>query len=281
MSNIDDSNRGRRDGRGSEILRPIAIETGISKYAEGSALVATGDTRVLVTASVEGRVPGFLAGSGRGWLTAEYSMLPRATATRTSREVTKGRPSGRTAEIQRLIGRSLRAAVDLKLLGERTLTVDCDVLQADAGTRTAAITGGWVAAVQALARLFLMGDLTAWPLVSQVAAVSVGLVGGRPLLDLDYEEDQVAEVDLNVVATTDGRFVEVQGTGERRSFAREELDRLLDLALAGIVDLGRHQRAAVAESLAAVEERQARGPRAPAKPRDERELWGAPPRREK
>jgi ribonuclease PH len=266
----------RADGRGFDELRPVALELDVSKFAEGSALVATGDTRVLVTASVENRVPGFLAGTGRGWLTAEYAMLPRATSTRSPREVTKGRPSGRTAEIQRLVGRSLRAAIDLEQLGERTLTIDCDVLQADAGTRTAAITGGWVAATAALARLYVAGDLPGWPVVAQVAAVSVGLVGGRPALDLDYPEDQGAEVDCNVVATVDGRLVEVQGTGERRSFARVELDRLLDLAFAGIAELGRRQTAALGDRLAAVEELRARGGRRPAPPRSEKGVWGPP-----
>jgi ribonuclease PH len=234
---------------------------------------------VLVTASVEARVPGFLVGSGRGWLTAEYSMLPRATSTRSQREVAQGRPSGRTAEIQRLIGRGLRAAIDLGALGERTLTLDCDVLQADAGTRTAAVTGGWVATVLALSKLYLAGDLAAWPVVAQVAAVSAGVVGGRALLDFDAAEDQAAEVDVNVVGTVDGRLVEVQGTGERRVFARGELDRVLDLALAGIATLGAAQRAALGDRLAAVEEvRQRGGRRAPAAPKNERELWG-PPRR--
>jgi ribonuclease PH len=269
--------RPRALGRARDALRPISIEIEVSKWAEGSALVATGDTRVLVTASVEGRVPAFLAGSGRGWLTAEYSMLPRATATRSAREVAQGRPSGRTAEIQRLIGRGLRAAVDLTALGERTLTLDCDVLQADAGTRTAAITGGWVATVAALTKLFLAGDLARWPVIAQVAAVSAGLVGGAALLDLDYEEDQAADVDVNVVATTDGRLVEVQGTGERRLYTRAELDAVLDLALAGIAELGRAQREVLAEQLAAVEELAARGRRAGgAPPRSERGLWGPP-----
>jgi len=267
----------RRDGgRGAGELRPVSIELDVSKFAEGSALVSTGDTRVLVTASVENRVPPFLSGSGKGWLTAEYSMLPRATATRTQREVTKGRPSGRTAEIQRLIGRGLRAGIDLDQLGERTLTLDCDVLQADAGTRTASITGGWVAAVAALARLFVAGDLASWPVVAQIAAVSVGIVGGEPCLDLDYPEDQSADVDCNVVAAVDGRIVEVQGTGERRSFSRAELDRLLDLAVAGIGELGRHQRLALAERLEEVEELVRRGPRRPAPPRSERGVWGPP-----
>jgi ribonuclease PH len=274
---MNDTPLRRAAHRAEDALRPVSIETGVSKYAEGSVLVATGDTRVLVTASVEARVPGFLVGSGRGWLTAEYSMLPRATATRSPREVTRGRPSGRSSEIQRLVGRSLRAALDFGALGERTLTIDCDVLQADAGTRTASITGGWVAAAQALARLYLAGDLPAWPLADQIAAVSVGLVDGRPVLDLDYEEDQGAEVDFNVVATIGGAFVEVQGTGERRSYSRAELDRLLDLALAGIAELGRHQSLALAGELAAVAERRERGGR-PAPPRDERGLWGPPER---
>ncbi len=266
----------RVGGRTAAALRLFAITIDVAKFAEGSARVAAGDTLVHVTASVEGRVPGFLAGSGRGWLTAEYAMLPRATATRNTREVTQGRPSGRTAEIQRLIGRALRAAVDLEALGERTLTLDCDVLQADAGTRTAAITGAWVATVLALAKLYLEGDLATWPVVDQVAAVSVGIVGGVPLLDLDYLEDQDAEVDMNVVATVGGRLIEIQGTGERRSFERAELDRLVDLALAGIAELGRHQQAAVAERLALVEEVAARGRRRPAAPKDERRLWGGP-----
>jgi len=266
----------RSGGREASELRPAAMEIDVSKFAEGSVLVSTGDTRVLVTASVENRVPGFLVGSGKGWLTAEYSMLPRATSTRTQREVSQGRPSGRTAEIQRLIGRGLRAAIDLGRLGERTLTLDCDVLQADAGTRTAAVTGGWVAAVLALSKIYLAGDLAAWPVVAQVAAVSVGLVDGTALLDLDYPEDQAAEVDLNVVATVDGRLIEVQGTGERRSFARGELDVMLDLALVGVEKLGRTQSEAVAARLAAVEEVRARGVRQPAPPRSEKGLWGPP-----
>lgn len=268
----------RSGDRAADALRPTTIETGVSRFAEGSALVATGETRVHVTASVENRVPGFLVGSGRGWLTAEYSMLPRATLTRSPREVTRGRPSGRTSEIQRLIGRSLRAAVDLEKLGERTLTIDCDVLEADAGTRTASVTGGWVATVDALARLYLAGDLPLWPVRAQVAAVSVGLVDGAPLLDLDYPEDQRADVDLNLVATVDGRVVEIQGTAEGRSFARDELDRLIDLALAGIGRLGEAQRAALADRLAEVEALRAKGGtrRQTAAPRSERDVWGAP-----
>jgi ribonuclease PH len=262
----------RVDGRAANALRPVTIEIDPLKFAEGSVLISAGDTRVLVAASVERRVPGFLAGTGKGWLTAEYAMLPRATMTRTAREVSQGRPSGRTAEIQRLIGRSLRAAVDLSLLGERTLIIDCDVLQADAGTRTAAITGAWVAAVGALARIFVAGDMPTWPVVSQVAAVSVGLLGGTPLLDLDFREDQKAEVDMNVVATADGKLVEVQGTGEQRSFERSELEALLDLAQAGIADLAALQVRALGDQLKMVEELRGRK-RGSAPARSERGLY--------
>lgn len=265
----------RVDGRPAGELRPLRFELDPLKYAEGSVLVRAGDTHVLVAASVENRVPGFLSGKGSGWITAEYSMLPRATATRNAREVEKGRPSGRTAEIQRLIGRSLRAAFDLAALGEKTLVLDCDVLQADAGTRTASVTGAWVAATAALAKLFLAGDLAAWPGFAQVAAVSVGILDGTPLLDLDFREDQRAEVDMNVVATADGRVVEIQGTGEQRSFARAELDALVDLALAGIADIATAQRAALGDRLAAVEELGGRK-RSAAPPRSERDLWGSP-----
>ncbi|HVT60156.1 MAG TPA: ribonuclease PH [Thermoanaerobaculia bacterium] len=266
----------RPGGRADDALRPFRIETGVQKFAEGSALVELGDTRVLVAASVEGRVPSFLKESGRGWLTAEYSMLPRATHTRSAREVSQGRPSGRTAEIQRLIGRSLRAAVNLKAMPDRTLTLDCDVLQADGGTRTAAVTGAYVAAALALGRLLLSGDIQEWPLVEQLAAVSVGIVGGQALLDLEYVEDQVAEVDMNVVATAGGSLVEIQGTGERRSFTRREMDALIDLALAGIGKLAAAQSEALATTLAEVAEVRARGRRrhAPAKP--EKDLWGPP-----
>ena len=263
----------RAGGRAADLLRPVRFTPNYLKHAEGSALIEAGDTRVLVAASVENRVPPFLIGKGRGWVTAEYSMLPRATATRTQREVTQGRPSGRTAEIQRLIGRSLRAVVDLDKLGERTLTLDCDVLQADAGTRTAAVTGSYVAAVLALGKLFVAGDLPGWPIASAVAAVSVGICGGRPLLDLDYDEDQQAEVDLNVVATPAGELIEIQGTAERRRFSRAELDALLDLAFSGIARLGRLQEQVLAPCLAEVEELRARGPRRPAPAKDERSLW--------
>ncbi len=266
----------RAGGRPAAALRPVLISTGVMKYAEGSALIEVGDTRVLVSASVENRVPGFLAGAGRGWVTAEYAMLPRATSSRSIREVVHGRPSGRSAEIQRLIGRSLRAAVDFQALGERTLTLDCDVLQADGGTRTAAITGAWVAAVEALARLFLARDVERWPLLGQVAAVSVGIVSGAALLDLDAPEDQAAEVDMNVVATAAGELVELQGTGERRPFARGEHDRLLDLALRGIGELAQAQSQAVARPLAEVAAAESKGRRRPAPPKSEKDLWGRP-----
>ncbi len=266
----------RAHDRAVGALRPVRIELGPLKFAEGSALIEMGDTRVLCAASIENRVPPFLVGSGRGWATAEYAMLPRATPTRSRREVTRGRPAGRSAEIQRLIGRSLRAVLDLEAMPEITLTLDCDVLQADGGTRTAAITGAWVAAVEALGNLLLAGDLERWPMVDQVAAVSVGVVEGAPLLDLDAPEDQGAEVDLNVVATAGGRLVEVQGTGEARSFSRDELDALLDLALAGIGELAAAQRRTLAALLAEVDEVRRRGKRRPAEPKDERELWGRP-----
>jgi len=266
----------RPGGRAPDALRPVRIQPGALKYAEGSALIEMGDTRVLVAASVERRVPPFLKDSGRGWVTGEYSMLPRATHTRSIREVARGRPSGRTAEIQRLIGRSLRSVADLGALGERTVTVDCDVLQADGGTRTAAITGAYVALAQAAAGLLLTGDITQWPLRRPVAAVSVGVVGGTPVLDLEYVEDSEAEVDMNVVATVDGSLIEVQGTGERRSFSRDEMDRLIDLALAGIARLGELQAEALAGTLREVEAVLAKDDRRPAEPKDEAEMWGKP-----
>ncbi len=266
----------RAFGRGVDLLRPVRLEVDPMKFAEGSCLIELGDTRVLVAASIEHRVPPFLADTGTGWITAEYAMLPRATLTRSTREVKQGRPSGRSAEIQRLIGRSLRAVLDLRLLGERTVIVDCDVLQADGGTRTAAITGAYVAVIQAVARLFLTGEIASWPGLEQVAAVSVGFVDGVAVLDLDASEDQAAEVDLNVVATTGGTLVEVQGTGERRSFSRDELEELLDLAFAGIRELTRHQAEALAGTLEEVAAARSKGPRRPAPAKDERDLWGRP-----
>lgn len=266
----------RVDDRTADALRPVRLEVGAMKFAEGSALIEVGDTRVLVAATIEDRVPPFLAGSGKGWMTAEYAMLPRATSTRSQREVTRGRPAGRSAEIQRLIGRSLRSAVELKALGERTLTLDCDVLQADGGTRTASITAAWAAAVQALSGLYLRRKIERWPLTDQVVAVSVGVVDGVPLLDLDAGEDQRAEVDLNVVATTDGRFIEIQGTGEQRPFERAELDRLLELALGGVAELARIQDTALAEVNADLAAAREQSGRAAASPRDERDLWGPP-----
>jgi len=265
----------RPQGRAADALRPLKLAIGELKFAEGSALLSLGDTRVLCAASVEPRVPPFLAGSGRGWVTAEYAMLPRATQTRNAREVAKGRPSGRTSEIQRLIGRSLRAVVDTAALGERTVTVDCDVLQADGGTRTASVTAGYVALAEALAKLVLTGEISKLPLLEPVAAISVGIVRGVPALDLEYVEDQEAEVDMNVVATASGQLVEVQGTGERRGFARKELDALIDLALAGITQMIAAQRQALAPLLAQVEEVQSK-PRAKKEPKREKDLWGPP-----
>jgi ribonuclease PH len=220
----------RPDDRATDAIRPVQIETGVLKFAEGSALISLGNTRVLAAASVENRVPAFKKESGEGWMTAEYAMLPRATHTRNQREVNQGRPSGRTAEIQRLIGRSLRAVIDTKAFPDRTITLDCDVLQADGGTRTAAITAAYVAATMAFGRLLLTREISTWPLRDQLAAVSVGVVGGVPVLDLEYVEDQVAEVDLNVVGTGAGTLVEVQGTGEKRGFSRGEMETMLDLA---------------------------------------------------
>jgi ribonuclease PH len=266
----------RPKDRPADALRPLRLELGVLKFAEGSAMIELGDTRVLIAASVDNRVPGFLRDSGKGWVTAEYSMLPRATHTRSSREVTQGKPSGRTSEIQRLIGRSLRAVVDLTAMPDRTLTLDCDVLQADAGTRTAAITGAYAALTMALGQLYLAGDIPRWPLTDSLAAVSVGLLGGVPLLDLEYVEDQVAEVDMNVVATGSGQLVEVQGTGEKRGFARAELDALLDLALAGIGRLAAEQSRVLAGILEEVEAVRSKGPRRSATPKPEKDLWGPP-----
>jgi len=227
----------RPSGRKPDQLRPVRIQRGFTKHAEGSVLVEFGETRVLCTASVEERVPGFLKDSGRGWVTAEYGMLPRATNTRTEREAARGKQSGRTQEIQRLIGRSLRAVVDLSAMGQRTIQIDCDVLQADGGTRTAAITGSFVALHDAFSFLKRKNLLQTWPIRDHVAAISVGMFGGAPLLDLDYAEDSACGCDMNVVMTGAGGFVEVQGTAEGEPFARGELDALLALATRGISQL--------------------------------------------
>jgi ribonuclease PH len=238
----------RTDGRAADELRPVRITPGYLPYAEGSALIEVGQTRIICSASVEERVPPFLRNRGQGWITAEYAMLPRATLQRTPRETGRGGPSGRTHEIQRLIGRSLRAVADMTVLGERTITLDCDVLQADGGTRTAAITGACVAFALAVRRLLRAGKITRNPVTDQVAAVSVGIVNGTPLLDLKYDEDSRAEVDMNVVCTGDGRFVEVQGTAEGTPFGREDMDRMLALAALGIERLIRLQRDALEEA---------------------------------
>ncbi|CAM3807295.1 ribonuclease PH [Castellaniella denitrificans] len=240
-----DSAPARPSGRRPDELRRIELLTGYTRHAEGSVLACMGDTRVLCNASVLDKVPPFLKGRGQGWVTAEYGMLPRATHTRGDREAARGKQSGRTQEIQRLIGRSLRAVFDMRALGERTLHLDCDVLQADGGTRCASITGAWVAAALAVRALMAGGQLAADPLRGQVAAVSVGIVDGRPVLDLDYPEDSACDTDMNVVMTGAGDFVEVQGTGEGGSFRRDELDGLLDLATAGIQALIRAQAAAL------------------------------------
>ncbi len=232
----------RTDGRNSDSLRPVKITPGFLSYAEGSVLIEMGNTRVICAASLEDRVPPFLRNSGQGWLTAEYSMLPRSTQTRTSREIGRGGPSGRTHEIQRLIGRSLRAVADMKALGERTLTIDCDVLQADGGTRTAAITGAYVAFALAGDKLLKSGKISRSVVLNQVAAVSVGIVENTPLLDLKYDEDSRAEVDMNVVCTGDGRFIEVHGTAEREPFRRGQMDELLALASGGIDALVKLQK---------------------------------------
>jgi ribonuclease PH len=266
----------RSHDRAANELRPVSIQLGVMKYAEGSALIELGDTRVLTTASVERKVPKFLEESESGWLTAEYSMLPRATQTRATRDVTRGRPSGRSAEIQRLIGRSLRAVIDLKAMPGFTVTVDCDVLQADGGTRTASITAGYVALVQALSQVLLSGDLERWPVTDALGAISVGIVDGVPRLDLDYAEDSRAQVDLNLVATGSGRLVEVQGTGETRSFSREELGTLLDLGFAGIRALLAKQDEALRTVSQEVDAVRRRGRRRPAAPKSEAELWGKP-----
>ena len=237
----------RAYGRSPRNERPVTIEPGYTKHAEGSALISFGDTRVICTASVEPGVPGWMRGSGKGWITAEYGMLPRATHTRGDREAARGRQSGRTQEIQRLIGRSLRACLDMGKLGEQTVTLDCDVIQADGGTRTASVTGAWVALAIAVERLQKAGGMPTSPITAQIAALSVGMHNGVPLLDLDYLEDSSAEVDFNVVMLSTGRLVEVQGTGEGGTFSRQEMGSLVDLACEGIERLFVAQKAALAE----------------------------------
>ncbi|HEY1299312.1 MAG TPA: ribonuclease PH [Stellaceae bacterium] len=236
---------GRPSDRAADAMRAVGLEPGVAKYAEGSCLAKFGDTQVLCTASVEERVPPFLRNTGKGWVTAEYGMLPRSTQTRTDREAARGRQSGRTQEIQRLIGRSLRAVTDLALLGERQIRIDCDVLQADGGTRTAAVTGSYVALHQALARLVAGGQLPRLPLADSVAAVSCGVVGGRAVLDLDYAEDSQAETDANFVLTGGGGIVEIQATAEGAPFDETLFAEMLRLARAGIAELTRAQRAAL------------------------------------
>lgn len=236
----------RPSGRAADQLRAVRFERGFTRHAEGSVLVSFGDTRVLCTASVENRVPGFLRGKGEGWVTAEYGMLPRATNTRNDREAARGKQGGRTLEIQRLIGRSLRACVDRKALGERTITLDCDVLQADGGTRTAAITGAYVALVDAIGALRAKREITRDPVHGAIAAVSVGVYRGVPVLDLDYAEDSDCDTDMNVVMNDGGGFIEVQGTAEGHAFRRAEMDAMLQLAEAGVAQLVALQREAIA-----------------------------------
>jgi ribonuclease PH len=235
----------RPSGRDVSEMRPVSIETGVTKHAEGSCLIRVGDTHVLCTATLEERVPPFLKNSGLGWVTAEYGMLPRATTTRMRREATAGKQGGRTVEIQRLIGRSLRAGVDRVALGERQITVDCDVIQADGGTRCASITGGWVALRLAVNKLMKAGDVISDPLIDPVAAVSCGIYAGQPVLDLDYPEDSEAGVDGNFVMTGSGRLIEVQMSAEGATFSREQMDKLLTLAESGVADLVAAQKAAV------------------------------------
>ena len=238
----------RPSGRAFDQLREIRIERRFTRHAEGSVLISFGDTRVLCTASVESRVPGFLRGKGEGWVTAEYGMLPRSTNERMNREAASGKQGGRTLEIQRLIGRSLRACVDRRALGERTITLDCDVIQADGGTRTAAITGAYVALCDAVAFLHKRGDISRNPVLGAVAAVSVGIFQGQPVLDLDYIEDSGCDTDMNVVMNDGGGFIEVQGTAEGHAFRRAEMDQMLALAELGVKELVVRQRVALGEA---------------------------------
>ena len=235
----------RPSARQPDALRAVTLETGVNRYAEGSCLVSFGHTKVLVTASLDEGVPGFLRGKGQGWVTAEYGMLPRATHTRGRREAAQGKQSGRTQEIQRLVGRSLRAVTDMKALGERQISIDCDVIQADGGTRTASITGAWVALRLATRYLLDEGLIKTDPILDQVGAVSCGVFAGQPVLDLDYEEDSQAEADANFVLTGAGDIVEIQATGEKRGFSRDEFEQLFSLARKGIVELIALQKAAV------------------------------------
>lgn len=237
----------REDGRAENQLRKIKITRDFNLYAEGSVLIEFGNTKVICTASVSEKVPPFLKGQGKGWITAEYSMIPRATGERNQRESAKGKLSGRTMEIQRLIGRALRTAIDLDKLGERTVTIDCDVIQADGGTRTTSISGGYIALALAMKKLVNEGILAENPIISNVAAISIGIVGGTPMLDLKYSEDSAAEVDMNVVMNGEGRFVEVQGTGEEATYTRAELNELLDLAEAGINEIIELQNRVIGE----------------------------------
>lgn len=236
----------RPSGRNQDQMREIRISRHFTKHAEGSVLVEFGDTRVICTASVEERVPGFLRGKEQGWVTAEYGMLPRSTGTRMGREAARGKQGGRTMEIQRLIGRSLRAVIDLKALGERSIAIDCDVIQADGGTRTASITGGYVALADAISHLLEKGLLKKTPLLGQIASVSVGIYNGKPVLDLDYDEDSNAETDMNVVMNDGGHFVEVQGTAEGHAFTQDEMNTMLEYAKKGITELMQHQNDALA-----------------------------------
>lgn len=235
----------RINGRGADERRPMKLTVDINKYAEGSAYIEVGDTKVMCTATVEEKVPMFMKGQGKGWVTAEYAMLPRATNTRNQRESARGKLSGRTMEIQRLIGRALRSVVDLQALGERSITVDCDVIQADGGTRTTSITGAFIALAYAVNKLAVKHSLPVFPITDYLASVSVGVVGEQMLLDLNYEEDSKAKVDMNVVMTGRGQFVEVQGTGEEKPFSRQELDGLLQLAEKGIREMIEQQREAL------------------------------------
>ncbi|MGF7047152.1 ribonuclease PH [Paenibacillus sp. DS2015] len=232
----------RSDGRDNDQLRPMNLTTNVNKYAEGSVYIEMGDTKVICTATVDEKVPSFMKGQGKGWVTAEYSMLPRATHTRNQREATRGKLSGRTMEIQRLIGRALRSIVNLKALGERTITIDCDVIQADGGTRTTSITGAFVALSIAVDKIAQQHRLPIFPITDFLASVSVGVIGGESRLDLNYEEDSKAKVDMNLVMTGNGKFVELQGTGEESPFSREELDQLLQLGEQGIREIIMRQK---------------------------------------